>query len=707
VIEMYLSSYKSDFIRWGLPGSILLIIILLAAPLTGAEEPYRGYIYNVWEEAVTSPVGYLPERVFRPVDLGLDDLNNPEDIFVDASQNVYLLDTGNDRIIVLDYKLRKKEIITEFKGAEGTVTLNNATGIFVSREGKMYIADYGNKRVLIIGPQGNLEQEITKPQADIFPQESEFLPRKVLADSGGTVYVLLEGFYRGALVFDNTGFFLGFYGSNWVETTAQLLVDFFWKRILTREQSRQMARFVPVEYSNFDIDEEDFIYTCTPYSESQTNQLKKLNSSGMNILRDRPRGNMREGVYGDREIAYFRGRLSPTTFVDINVDANGFISALDAEKGRIFQYDREGSLLFVFGKMGTQKGTFERPVALENLGEKILVLDTAKKTLTLFRLTPFGEYVREAVALYNDGFYEEAVEPWQEVLKRNTNCELAYTGIGKALYRTEDYRKAMDYFRLGYDRRGYSEAFKEYRKETIRANFSGLISGIIVLIVLGKIIKYLIRKYNFYPLKQMKRKYKMPFYIVFHPFQGYEELKYKKNGSLLLASLIVLLWFFTAVLVRQKTGFIFNLKRLDELNVLLIALRTVVLFILWVASNWAFCTLMEGEGKATEIWYASSYALLPHIFISIFVVLLSNFLTLEEGVFLGYFQVVGQLWSLIILYIGMKHIHNYSYKKTLASMVLTVGGIAIIIFLSILVYSLFQQLYAFVYGLFSEALFRM
>jgi len=160
--------------------------------------------------------------------------------------------------------------------------------------------------------------------------------------------------------------------------------------------------------------------------------------------------------------------------------------------------------MFAFGSKGNQKGTFKYPAAVESLDGKVIVLDSQKANLTVFGLTEFGKYVHEAIMLYNDGMYGEALEPWKEVLKRNINYNLAYVGVGKALFNTENYKEAKKYFRLGSDRKNESKAFKEYRSNIIRNNFNiiFIIAVLITLIIYGikkrhKVILYISRVFDY------------------------------------------------------------------------------------------------------------------------------------------------------------------------------------------------------------------
>lgn len=285
------------------------------------------------------------------------------------------------------------------------------------------------------------------------------------------MYVVSDGNTQGLMQIDSTGKFKGFYGANHV--------GFSWSRLLirlvaTKEQQSQLAAVRPSEFSNVDIDEEGFIYSTTLGEEN--NQIKRLSPVGVDTLNT---GNRR---YGD---FYTDGPFSMASFIGISVDRNGFITALDLQTGKIFQYDKLGNLLFSFGGIGEQNGLFVTPSAVDQTSDGLLyVIDKGRGRIDRFRATPFAELVHEASLLYVDGKYEEAQALWQEVLRLNANYEMAYQAIGKALYKAENYQEAMDYFKLSNSRADYSSAFREYRKVFIREHFTWFFSGTIALLLL-------------------------------------------------------------------------------------------------------------------------------------------------------------------------------------------------------------------------------
>lgn len=453
---------------------ICLIIIIFMVSNSVSAETYWGYQYNEWDESEPAPNGYEPEQIVNGESLGIGKLENPKDMVV-LNNELYILDSGNKRVVVLDQKYQLVRIIDQFVDNKVPYSLNAPQGLYVTEQGGLIIADTENKAVIICDKNGVILDKITKPESEVFPQTSEFKPMKVLQDQVGNYYVIVSGLFYGSAVFNTDGEFNGFFGSNKVQLTAQILADFIWKRFLTAEQIAKSERNVPIGYSSFDIDEENFIYTCTDRIRNGSNEIRKLNPVGNNILPD--------NEFGDREYLLYKSDLVDTSFVDLCVDDNGFIYGLDITRGRIFQYDREGNTITIFGGKGEQFGTFTTPQAIECMGKDVLVLDNTKNSITVFRPTEFGNRVRTALQLYNEGLYDEAQSPWEDVLAMYANFDFAYISIGKSLYNLGEYKEAMEYFRLGNDRTNESKAFKEYRTEWARDRF-GFIMTIIMILVL-------------------------------------------------------------------------------------------------------------------------------------------------------------------------------------------------------------------------------
>jgi tetratricopeptide (TPR) repeat protein len=169
--------------------------------------------------------------------------------------------------------------------------------------------------------------------------------------------------------------------------------------------------------------------------------------------------------------------------VDVVYRDKGKYSLLDRKRGRIFTYDKEGNLLYIFGGIGLQKGTFQTPAAIEAIEDEIIVLDAGRNSILKFRETNYGALINDAVGLRFDGDETRAIEKWQAVLQLDENNELANNGIGKAYLTAGDNKTAMHYFELGMNKKYYSIAFKRYRNQILADNLGWFMTGLIILII--------------------------------------------------------------------------------------------------------------------------------------------------------------------------------------------------------------------------------
>ncbi|MCX7658074.1 MAG: gluconolactonase, partial [Oscillospiraceae bacterium] len=161
----------------------------------------------------------------------------------------------------------------------------------------------------------------------------------------------------------------------------------------------------------------------------------------------------------------------------------GIYSALDYTRGRIFTYDSEGNILYIFGGMGSELGMFKQPVAIESFNDNIYVLDQQRGAVIMFEPTRYGELINQAIGLRYDGAESEAVKLWEEVLKLDAHYELAYSGIGKSLLAAGKNKEAVEYLKKGMNKRYYSVAFKRLRNDFLKENIN-IVAAIIIIIIL-------------------------------------------------------------------------------------------------------------------------------------------------------------------------------------------------------------------------------
>ncbi len=195
-------------------------------------------------------------------------------------------------------------------------------------------------------------------------------------------------------------------------------------------------------------------------------------------------------------------------------------------------------------------------------------------------------------------------------------------------------------------------------------------------------------------------------YILLHPWDGFQELKYNKKASPAIATVILALWYFFEIISRQSTDFAFNQFRPETLDIFKVALSTLLIFFVAVLSNWCFSTFMDGNGSLAEIYTVGAYALTPMVVSVILNVILSKFFVLEEAAMLNGVQIVAGIWSIVLILAALQETHELNFGQTVAMVLLTLVGMLAILFLVMLVYSLFQQVVMFVVNISYEIMYR-
>ncbi|MBQ8554777.1 MAG: SMP-30/gluconolactonase/LRE family protein [Clostridia bacterium] len=361
-----------------------------------------------------------------------------------------------------------------FDGVEESfATIGGVEGVALNNVKQLCIAD-SLDRLIVLNDQLQAVRVSVDADSEVLEANYMFTPLKVSVDYAGRIYCIAQNMFEGIMVFETNGEFTGFFGTIPVTISAW---DKFWRKLATKEERSKQQLYIPTEFTGIDIDEEGFVYASN-VDTNGTQAVRRLNPKGEDVIRMGQSANLG----GDIAINGTSTYAGASKIVDVVYRDKGVYSLLDSKRGRIFTYDHEGNLLYIFGGIGTQEGTLETPVAIEYAGDRILALDSKQNSILVYGETEYGRLINEAVALRYDGDESQAVALWEEVLRLDENNELANTGIGKAYLSAGDNEKAMEYLKRGMNRTYYSVAFKRYRNEILKENIQVILTGAVVLV---------------------------------------------------------------------------------------------------------------------------------------------------------------------------------------------------------------------------------
>ncbi len=655
----------------------LIFMVMAALPVGASQATSYTYTLDDQNEMVRTQDAYLPDKTIT--DLGLSE---PSDMVIDENNIAYIVDTGNQRIVV--YDLNTEKVVKEMK--KGTINSDEFTGfetpkgIFRTNEGELYIADSGAKTVFRFTKDFEFVRRYDKPTAPIFA-DTNYEPSKVAVDSGNNLYIVSEGVYAGIIQLANTGEFLGYFTSNKSVLTPQQM---FLKLIYTKEQQKksEILNTLPSTFSNVYVDRQGTAYsTCMGKG---NDLLKKHSTNGTNM-------------FGDVK--------TPSALTDVTTDENGIIYACDSH-GYVWVYTSQGEVIFEFGEQAEDtdiSGLYSSlmTIAVDNKGN-IWTADSEKGILQSFNPTEYATTIYRALDEYENGDYDDALTDWNYVLRLNQMSVLAHNGVAKAYYNDEEYDKAMEHFEIAGNRDGYSNAFWEVRNKEIQKGLGTFLIIVIVLILLKVVISFVDRDKKIRKAKRaLGKKLKntpvigeigYAFKCAKHPIDRYYDIRVHKNGSMIAATIIYIVFFGVYMLYQTQKGFIYQYTKVEDMDMGAVVVGFFAILILFIVCNFLVTSITDGDGTLKQVYMIPAYGVMPAMISMLVTIGMSYVLTYNESFILTTIMAIGVCWSIATIFEGLATVHDYDFKHTVLSLIITVVFMLIAAIVVLVVIIMWEQL---------------
>ena len=658
-----------------------------SASLSFADAPYKTYTVDGYGSVTETQTAYLPYETITKI--GDETLVTPTDFTLVNDEYIYILDSGNKRVVVSDMK---GEPVMTF----GEGTLVGPKGMYVTKDRIAYVADRDAGAVFVFDSAGELVHTYTKPKEAMYGETQEFLPLKVVANKSGTLYVICESNTNGIVQLSPVegGTFLGYFGTN---ATKANLWTIIWRALLTDAQRAKMQSNVPATPDNMAIDDKGVIYTITRGEKLDT--LKRLNIAGVNMIETTD--------YPDIPAAVAPG----------NHD-NVFVAT---QTGFIYEYNNEGDLLFMFGGSDDGKQRIGLSTKIEaiqiGLDDKIYVLDSEKAQIQVFEPTEFTSYLHNALYLFSKGRYEESKEPLGKVLEMNKLFTYANMAMGKALYKAGDYEGALEYAKIAKDNESYSDAFWELRNTWLRKNLTWIAIVIILIVICVIVVKILNKKKNILskPAKALKKlgdkkiikQLLYAFYFIRHPIDGCYGIKREGRVSVLSANILLFIGILFYIVSKYFCGFLTKTVREGQFDVISDIGMILIALIAVVSCNYLMCTINDGEGKFKDIYCSLIYGFTPYLLLTPVIFIFSHIVSNNEIFFVHFGRFCMWVWIAVLLFISVQEINNYTVAETIKIILLTVFTILILALLIFIIYVLWSQVFDFLQSIFGEVVYRI
>lgn len=670
--------------------TVLLFGSFLAFRAPSVEASATTYTYALDDENrfVRTQDAYLPGLTVT----GLG-LNKPSDLAIDDDGFVVIADSGNKRIVyynptnnTIDRVLLHPQMI-------------NPTDVFIVMEssayvakGDLYVADPTAEKVFRFNKAGILVETFGKP-ASIMYETLSFQPQKVAVDKAGILYLVSKGSSDGIVQLSNTGEFLGFFTSNKVQLNLR---EQFQQFIYTDEQLTALGlNLTPPVFTSVDIDNQGIIYTSSAGSRREDN-VKKHNTQGNNMIED---------IF-----------IASTWLTDVTVDDFGIIYTADT-LGFIGVYTNDGEFIYTFGAVAdiSVAGFFKNLSGIVvDSQRRIWTVDAGKNYLQSFVPTEYASKIYEAIHLYNETRYAESIALWQNVLRLNQLSVLAHNGLAKNYLQTEDYRLAAYHFEIAGNRTLYSEAFWEIRNLWLQEY---LITLILVGVVIGTafvVLKAFDRKKHIFAgVRTTISKFERIRFVedilyakevTRKPSDAFYAIKRGHKGSMLGATLLLVLTFFAYLLSVAGKGFIFQTVSVKNLDMSSIVLGFVLLVGLFVLCSFLVTSIQDGEGTIAEIYRGVAYSMWPFIWGCVFSTVFSYVATNNELFLLQLIFFGGLAWSAVLVFVSISEIQNYTFGQTIKSVLFTFLFVIVILLVFSFIQLTIEQLLRFFEEFVKEAI---
>ncbi len=659
---------------------------------------------------------YAATRTISAVELGLEDtLEEMTDLYSAANGDVYILLSTSSKIVVLNPDYTLKEVLTAHDADDMEIDFSGAQGVYVDKNGDVYISDTLNGRILVTDSTGLFKESWELPDSPLIPDDFQYQPTRFIKDNDGYAYIVSLGCYYGALAYSPEGEFMGFYGANRVTATALNTISYLFDMLTSNDTKKEAsAKVLPYSFIDMALDSDGYLTVCSGKTAVWSNgngQIRKISSGGSNILLKRQSDGSTTAAdtlnFLETYVDNKAGKNRVQDLVALDVSADDYIFALDKIYGLVYVYDNTCNRLGTFGGgvgVGTELGEFVTPSAMCLHGTSVLVADAKAEQITVFEQTEFGALYFKAQSMTLKGDYIESQPLWEQVVEQDASCQLAYRGLANAAYSAKDYEAALTYAKKGLDYPTYDLAWQVLIKEFIARYFIWFFAGALLLIV-GLFVLLVRLQKRSQPLIQ-NDKVKALLEVPAHPFRAFEDIKYKKRGSLLIALIIVILYFFAEALAATSTGFLFCPNSAQTYNIFYTLAQTVGLVLLWSIVNWLMCSLFSGKGSLKEILIVTAYSLLPLVIYTFVYVGLSHILPLSGGALMSGIETVLLIYTFYLLSVGMMAIHEYTFPKFLITGIVTLVCMVLALCIGFIVVILLQQFWNFLYSIFMEIVFR-
>ena len=207
--------------------------------------------------------------------------------------------------------------------------------------------------------------------------------------------------------------------------------------------------------------------------------------------------------------------------------------------------------------------------------------------------------------------------------------------------------------------------------------------------------------------------FKLCVMMLFHPIVVSEYIKkqrgdagFKRMSAVLVAALLALA-LGVSVFSIYFTHYPLSTVSVRKANLLLECGKLFVPVLTWILASYAMTTILDGATKISEAMIYNTLSLMPYVLFTVPVVLLSR--VMDGGQAGLYYTLTGGqiAWVILLMIVGLKEMNEYSVKKTVAVVLLTVFTMAVIWATIVLLFTISSQFVTMIREVYYEIVYRL
>lgn len=196
--------------------------------------------------------------------------------------------------------------------------------------------------------------------------------------------------------------------------------------------------------------------------------------------------------------------------------------------------------------------------------------------------------------------------------------------------------------------------------------------------------------------------------MIFHPIDCFVMIKRERaRFKIWPAALLYLLAVIANYLYIFIVHFPLSEKQSTDANIGLELAMVIVPLFTWTVASYAITAIINGESHFTELITANAYTLVPYIVLTPLLGIISNILSYEQAGVYFFFKYVSLLWVLLLLFLALKYLNDYTLWQTVGITVLSLIAMVVIWAVILLLASLTLQLITFFADVYKEIIFKL